>query len=170
MKKNGQLSLFETAGELEIKKDLPLFLYVDGASRGNPGPAGAGVCIMQEAEVLMVTNGFLGIKTNNQAEYLALALGLFHLRTFIHAHKKQKIIIRSDSQLLIRQMRGEYAIKNPFIKAIVPLIKQLSLGIACSFEHVPREENSIADEQANKGVDFKTPLPSTFKKVITTHE
>jgi ribonuclease HI len=171
--KKEQLSIFnqeDTLIKTETKNasmSKHFVLYIDGASRGNPGPAGAGVYIMQNKKKILNTNGFLGIKTNNQAEYLALALGLFHIQKLCSSSEQINLTIRSDSQLLIRQMNGEYAIKNPFIKALVPCISKLKLGLQTAFEHIPRELNSHADAEANKGIDEKTALPAPFKKLLT---
>lgn len=149
------------------KTASPILIYIDGASRGNPGPSGAGVWFSCNNKNLLHTNGFLGIKTNNQAEYLALALALFHLKKY--ANESERVIIRSDSLLLVKQMRGEYAIKNSFIKALAPLITILKMGSTCIFQHVPREKNSVADAEANKGIDNRTALPVEFKKLIAQY-
>ncbi len=170
--KKEQLSLFGQQDEI-IKTEPKIhatpkhfILYIDGASRGNPGPAGAGVSLMENKKKILNTSGFLGIKTNNQAEYLALALGLFHVQQLLDSSEQPKLTIRSDSQLLVRQMNGEYAIKNPFIKALIPLITKLKLGLHTVFEHIPRELNSDADTEANRGIDEKTALPTPFKKLL----
>ncbi|MBL4588232.1 ribonuclease HI family protein [Candidatus Babeliales bacterium] len=170
MKPTTQTSIFpEHQGNSTNSKTeqvAPIIIYIDGASRGNPGPSGVGVWLSSNNKDILHTNGFLGIKTNNQAEYLALALALFHLKKI--ANKEQnRVIIRSDSLLLVKQMRGEYAIKNPFIKALAPLIATLKMGFTCTFQHVPREKNSIADAEANKGIDNRAELPVEFKKLIS---
>lgn len=98
-------------------------IFVDGAARGNPGPAGAGIFITQADKELVKSGFFLGKKTNNQAEYLALALALFLLKKQIK--NPEKIIITSDSELLIKQMRGEYQVKNPILFQIKNLIHSM---------------------------------------------
>lgn len=135
-------------------------IFVDGAARGNPGPAGAGIFITQADKELVKSGFFLGKKTNNQAEYLALALALFLLKKQIK--NPEKIIITSDSELLIKQMRGEYQVKNPILFQIKNLIHSMLADCDCKFKHVIREKNKTADNLANKGIDDKKKIPTTF--------
>lgn len=151
------------------KKESGTFsLYVDGASRGNPGPSGAGICIMHNKEVIYENGFFLGKKTNNQAEYLALALGLFALEKT--AQKNQYTIstlhVISDSQLLIQQMKGIYKIKDEKLKLLKQCIDAQRNDYHCTFTHVLRAHNSKADEMANKGIDTKNPIPASFLKLL----
>ena len=127
-------------------------LFFDGCSKGNPGIAGAGavlycgeVCENNEIKTLAK---YLGHQTNNYAEYSALILGL----TMALEEGVSRLIVKGDSMLAIKQMRGEYRVKHP---NIVPLYKEackLSKKFAhCRFEHVLREHNQRADELANQG-------------------
>lgn len=173
---NRQLNLFDL-DPADTKKRSPrvvqqriLIAHIDGASRGNPGPAGAGVVIYEEQKKPLGKNAYLGTRTNNQAEYLALALALYHVRQMTDPVEPITLLIRSDSQLLVRQLLGAYKVKNPFIIAMMALIDELRIGIACRFEHVPREQNSDADAQANIAVDKKTALPAAFKQLLGRHE
>jgi ribonuclease HI len=135
-------------------------LFVDGASRGNPGPSGAGVWLTKDGQDVVRKGYFLGKVTNNQAEYTALLIGIFF------AHKKMgegdKIIISSDSQLIIRQLQGVYRVKTAHI---VPLYQQAITwltGLKYTLRHVMRDKNQVADGLANDGVDTKRPLPTGF--------
>jgi ribonuclease HI len=144
---------------------------VDGASRGNPGPSGAGIYITGPDCVLRKC-AFLGAKTNNQAEYLALALGLF----FLHEHVKKNALhnlevhIVSDSLLLIQQMRGAYKIRDAALRGLKGVIDEQLTFDAYTFTHVLRDDNVEADAQANRGVDQKVALPAPFVALLLKHE
>ncbi|MFH1461746.1 MAG: ribonuclease HI family protein [bacterium] len=161
-----QLNLFGTK-EKKIEKLNLWQVFVDGASRGNPGLAGAGVYIIHNSTDFLKKGFALGNKTNNQAEYLALALALF----FIKQEKTQnpQISITSDSELLIKQMQGFYQVKNPGLKNIKNLIDNLKQNTNCTFKHVLRENNKIADKLANEGIDKKNGIPQDFKILLENH-
>jgi ribonuclease HI len=137
------------------QRGLQLVIHIDGAARGNPGPAGIGV--MLEAGDGPLRRAFwqyIGQATNNVAEYKAL---LFALR---EARKLQPAVvtIRSDSELLVRQVQGRYRVKSPRLAALyaqaLTLIHQLS-AVNCQFsvEHIGRELNRQADALANRAID-----------------
>lgn len=135
-------------------------LFIDGASRNNPGPSGAGIYLERQG-VLVTKNGYyLGIKTNNQAEYLALLLGLFVL--IDQVQKKDKVYIVSDSQLLVRQINGIYKIKDTKLRLLYTLCKEKMNTINATIEHVLRDENVEADAMANYGIDRKIIPPQHF--------
>jgi ribonuclease HI len=143
-------------------------IFIDGASRGNPGSAGAGVCILKN-DIFVFKRGFyLGKKTNNQAEYLALALALFYLHKIIkkEAIEIRHITITSDSELMIRQMNGIYKIKNPELAQIKHFIDCTRKGFSCQFKHVLRAFNTEADAMANLGIDERKKVPLEFKKQL----
>ena len=122
-----QLLLFpdNQAGSSEQMPVLSIWkLYIDGASRNNPGPAGAGVYIVRDDLVARTAAVFLGKKTNNEAEYFALLLGLFELTTMVQ--QNDLVIIVSDSQLLVRQISGIYKVKEPRLQSLHALAKQPS--------------------------------------------
>lgn len=133
-------------------------LYADGGSRGNPGPAGAGSVVFDTAGKRVVeVSDYLGVATNNIAEYEAVLRGLTKLRdTYPDGYfADADVLIRMDSQLVIRQLKGEYKVKHP---NIVPRYLALKNLIARSFprtsyEHVPREKNTDADALANEAMD-----------------
>jgi ribonuclease HI len=126
-------------------------LWTDGGARGNPGPAGAGVMLKTAAgEVLAAEGQFLGHTTNNVAEYKALLLGLERALEL----GVKRLEVRADSELLIKQLKGEYRVKNAGLR---PLYEQ-ALALLGRFEvtrlqHVRREHNVEADRLANEGID-----------------
>jgi probable phosphoglycerate mutase len=125
--------------------------YIDGGARGNPGPAGFGVRI-EDADGLLLgeLHGGLGIATNNVAEYSALLAAL----TWAIEHGHREVQIRADSELLVKQMRGEYRVKHPGLQ---PLAARARLLVArlddVGFQHVRREQNKEADRLSNLGMD-----------------
>jgi ribonuclease HI len=125
--------------------------YIDGGARGNPGPAGYGVHIeAPDGSVLEELHGGIGIATNNVAEYNGLLAAL----RWAAANGHRKVHIRADSELLVKQMRGEYKVKHEGLK---PLFLQACALIRTigdvSFEHVRREYNKDADRLSNLGMD-----------------
>ena len=126
-------------------------LMVDGAARGNPGPAGCGAVICDEkGAVVRELSRYLGHATNNVAEYEALLMGLEALIEL----KRNKIVVQSDSQLLVRQLNGEYRVKDEKLKVLY----QRAAGLLRQFGsyrivHVRRELNKAADRLANRGID-----------------
>lgn len=125
-------------------------LYTDGASRGNPGPAGYGFWITDSTgKELSSGYGYLGETTNNVAEYEALFYGL---QTCLQ-HPIKKIQIRADSELMIKQLNGQYRVKNPNLVPLYHKIQEQLKNITWSAQHIPREQNKQADLLANQGVD-----------------
>ena len=125
--------------------------YIDGGSRGNPGPAGYGVQIVGDDGVVVAElYGSLPNATNNVAEYNGL---LAALRWAVD-HRHQQVQVRADSELLVKQMRGEYKVKHPGLQ---PLVARARLLIGqlddVTFQHVRREQNKEADRLSNLGMD-----------------
>ncbi len=143
-------------------------LFIDGASRNNPGLAGAGIYLEKDGASVVQESCFLGIKTNNQAEYLALLFGLFFLKQ--HMGPDDTVYIISDSELLVRQMLGIYKVKNPILKPFYTLALSLLKPVHYTIKHVVRAQNVKADTLANRGVDQKKPLPPAFKRMLSQHE
>lgn len=139
-------------------------LFIDGASRNNPGPAGAGVYLMKNDHPVIKQGFYLGTKTNNQAEYLALLLGLYYAER--HMSAGDFLVISSDSQLLVRQITGEYAVKHPDLKILYQLARARLSTIQFGIRHVFRHDNTIADQLANSGIDKKLPVPHDFIDLI----
>ena len=125
--------------------------YIDGGSRGNPGPAGYGVQIVGDDDAVVAElHGSLSHSTNNVAEYHGLLAALAW--AVDHGHKT--LHIRSDSELLVKQLRGEYRVKNPGLQPLYQDARALvgRLG-RVTFEHVRREYNKEADRLANLAMD-----------------
>ena len=125
--------------------------YIDGASRGNPGPAACGVAVLNSYDQPVEHVGkCLGTNTNNYAEYQGLLVALERAREL----GAKRITIRADSQLLVRQMLGQYKVKAPQLKPLAQRAQErLREFDEWHFEHVPREENSEADGLANRALD-----------------
>ena len=126
---------------------------IDGGSRGNPGPAGYGVRVAGPDGIVVAELGeAIGVATNNVAEYRGLLAAL----RYAVEHGHPDMTVRSDSLLLVCQMRGEYKVKNPGLQA---LHAEAALLVArlrrVRFEHVPREQNAHADRLANEAMDGK---------------
>jgi ribonuclease HI len=131
--------------------DKPWLLMVDGAARGNPGEAGCGAVILDaQGGVVKELSRYLGRTTNNVAEYEGLLMGLKALLELGPKH----IVVQSDSQLMVRQLNGEYRVKDEKLKALfdqaVDLLRQFA---SYRILHVRRETNKLADRLANQGVD-----------------
>ena len=126
-------------------------VWTDGAARGNPGPAGIGAILQTvSGETLARCSEYFGYATNNVAEYGALLMGL---RRALELGLR-RIEVRADSELLIKQLRGEYRVKNAKLKPMFEQAKHLLAQFECSsLRHVPRELNAEADRLANEGID-----------------
>ena len=127
-------------------------LYADGGSRGNPGPSACGYVLLDMGgEVLLRRGEYLGVTTNNQAEYQGLKLGLEHA---LHDFQAHEIRVYMDSMLVVNQMKGIFKIKNrdlwPIHNACVELSHKFQ---KISFDHVPRELNKLADAEVNNALD-----------------
>lgn len=130
---------------------MTLIVYADGGARGNPGPAGAGVVIATEdGQPLFEAGFFLGRQTNNAAEYMALIHALQRAQAF----GTQPLTIRCDTELVVRQITGVYRVKSPKLQALFEQVQMLLLRVPrWHIEHIPREQNSRADELANMAMD-----------------
>jgi ribonuclease HI len=133
---------------------MAIVAYIDGGARGNPGPAGYGVRIEDEQGTLVEEfNGYLGSATNNVAEYNGLVAALKYAQQHGHRH----VHIKSDSELLVKQMRGEYRVKNPGLQTLYQQARAIALRLdRIVFEHVRREQNKDADRLANLAMDEGT--------------
>ncbi len=126
-----------------------LDIYVDGASKGNPGPSGIGVIICQDGETIKNISCYIGNATNNAAEYTALIYGLQECLML----KAENININTDSQLMHRQINKEYKVKNTNILGLYNQATRLMSGFKnVSVNHIPRENNKGADKLAAKAV------------------
>jgi ribonuclease HI len=152
-KKSAQASLWQDQdrdwqGKLQGRT---LYLFTDGASRGNPGEAGAGIAILDDkGNEVVATGKYLGQCTNNEAEYRALLFGLAKCGEF----GKGKIKIHLDSELIVKQILGTYRVKHPNLTPLfLKTMQILSEFASYSVTHVRREKNSRADELANRAID-----------------
>lgn len=130
-----------------------LILYIDGASKGNPGSAGAGVWIANaDGKKISELSRFLGHKTNNEAEYWALLLGLREAKRLGGATLR----IFTDSELIERQIKGVYRVKDLKLKALHKAVLQdLKTFLSFEIQSIPREENKEADRLANQAIQRK---------------
>lgn len=138
-----------------------VILNVDGGSRGNPGPAGAGVVVRDAAtgSVLIHLGVFLGRATNNVAEYRGLIAGLAKARDL----GARSVKVYSDSQLLVYQMIGRYKVKHPGLAELYFEAKGLEADFdKCDYQHIPREQNSLADELANQAMNHRKGFERSF--------
>lgn len=133
-------------------------LFADGGSRGNPGPAASAAVLLEpDGEMIEEVGAYLGIATNNVAEWTALLLGL-------EAAAKRgvrRLAIRLDSELVVKQLRGEYRVKHA---ALQPLHRR-AMALLRAFEevdvrHVPRKQNVLADRLVNRVLDQEAPPPA----------
>ncbi len=132
-----------------------LIIYTDGGARGNPGPAAIGVAIYDLKNIhepIKVLSRFLGITTNNQAEYHALIVALQEASKL----KASKITCFLDSELVVRQLSGKYKVREHGLKSLVSEVLRLQNGFEqIDFKHVPREKNKLADRLVNEVLDEK---------------
>lgn len=128
-------------------------LFTDGAARGNPGPAGAGaVIISPDGHVVAKVGKYLGETTNNVAEYTGLILGLKRAK----AMGLRELDVLADSELLVKQLSGEYQVKADHLRPLHDEAKALLAGFdKIDLRHIPREENEAADEMSNRAIDLR---------------
>jgi ribonuclease HI len=128
-----------------------LVIHTDGAARGNPGPAGAGF-VVETGDGRLIQEGsiYLGERTNNQAEYEAL----LHALEAVAPDSETHLDVYSDSQLMVRQLTGEYRVKHEDLKGRhAEATIYLGRASSASVRHVPRDGNERADELANRAID-----------------
>jgi ribonuclease HI len=135
---------------------MQISIYTDGGSRGNPGISGFGVVVLNESnQVIHKISKFIGIKTNNEAEYSALLEALVWVRD--HQGEFSSVKFFADSQLLIRQINGHYKVKAANIKPLYQLALSTlaEIHLPCTFHEILREKNSLADSLANLAMDHR---------------
>jgi ribonuclease HI len=133
---------------------MTLYAYTDGAARGNPGESGIGLLLKDEkGNVIFEGSGYIGTATNNVAEYMALLTCVKKARS-LECHR---LIVYSDSELMVKQMKGEYRVKDKGLLEYFLQIKELLSQSPFTFEinHIEREKNKQADQLANIGIDTK---------------
>ncbi len=137
----------------EIKtKEGNIFIYTDGASRGNPGPAAAAFVILQNDRILYDESFYLGIRTNNQAEYQAIIKALLRAKEYTKGY----VTVHSDSELVIKQLNGDYRVKNPHLKVLRNEVFELQSKFTnVRFIHVLRQNSWIkyVDKLCNQNLN-----------------
>jgi ribonuclease HI len=133
--------------------NLSVTIHIDGGSRGNPGPAAAGVVLRDEDGIVLYQGGlFLGRATNNVAEYSGLVAGLKEAANL----GASQVRVVSDSELLVRQMKGQYRVRNEGLKPYFEQALELAAGFAkVAYQHVPREQNKEADALVNQALNTR---------------
>lgn len=144
--------LFKDVGDIQpIKIEKQIKLYADGGSRGNPGPSASGYVLMNMEDSIIFKSGvYLGVTTNNQAEYQALKYGLEEARKL----GAREVDVYMDSLLVINQMQGVFKVKNRDLWPIHEAIKEIAATFKkIKYTHVPRELNRLADAEVNEVLD-----------------
>ncbi|MDP8299582.1 MAG: ribonuclease HI family protein [Candidatus Tantalella remota] len=140
----------------KIKRVDTVRIFSDGGARGNPGPAGIGVVLLDEAGAQVEEiSKYIGIATNNVAEYLAV---LYGLQEAVY-RKAEKVVLNVDSQLVARQLKGEYKVKDQNLLKLFDLALNLFRGFEkVEIIEIPREENKDADALVNRAINLKALL------------
>jgi ribonuclease HI len=143
------------------KPEHYLIAHIDGGARGNPGPAGYGVVLEDETgkEVAELSE-FLGVRTNNFAEYSGLLAAI----AYAVAHDAEGLLVVSDSELMVKQMKGQYKVKAPELQTLHKRANEMLRPLAWfDIKHVRREQNREADKLANQAMDSGTPGGTTVR-------
>jgi ribonuclease HI len=140
-------------------------LFTDGGARGNPGPAGIGAVLRPlSADSLMPPQSlrrYIGTATNNQAEYHALLAGL----EMAAAAAVTDLKVYLDSELIVKQLRGEYKVKNADLKPLfAEVLRRTNRFSRISWHHIPREKNKSADKLVNEALDKQAGVKKKFKR------
>jgi ribonuclease HI len=156
--------LFADAAPVAASSAAPAYrANIDGGSRGNPGPAAYGVVIRDARDAVVAKlKKYIGRSTNNVAEYYALIAAL----DYAQSHGVRALRVESDSELLVRQMRGQYKVKSAELRPLFERARRMAQGLeSFRIEHVYREKNSEADALANEALDetARTNSPSPSK-------
>ncbi len=132
---------------------MELTIFTDGASRNNPGEAGAGIVMLQNGTPVARIARYLGKTTNNIAEYTAAIIALEHAVKL----GATRVKLFADSELLVKQLNGQYKVKNEGLKPLHRKVKELIAKIgSAEVQYIPRAQNKEADALANKAIDGKT--------------
>jgi ribonuclease HI len=136
-----------------------ILVHTDGGARGNPGPAALGVTLEGEPIGVKGYGEYLGVKTNNEAEYEAVVYALKKIKQLIGRAvvKKTRVEVHADSELVVKQLNGEYKIENEKLQPLWLKIWNEKLEFASvTFRHIPREQNAAADKFVNEALDAAT--------------
>ena len=146
----------------------PVIVHIDGASHGNPGPAGIGVVFTgADGRLILELSKSLGETTNNVAEYLALLYALQEAQ----ARGLARLHVRTDSDLLAKQLHGEYRVRDATLRLFHDFIRHVLRAFAqCTISHVPREQNTAADRLATAAVEGRFAASVTTREVTAPKE
>lgn len=152
---NSALDKVRLQSSQQADRQSSLKVYTDGGARGNPGPGGCGAVIADDQDqIIHEAHRFLGNCTNNQAEYQGLLLALQEVLTHFPTDALE---IRSDSELMVKQLNGQYKVKNPELQTLykeaISLLKKIP---KVQIMHIPRHKNKRADELSNLAMDEGT--------------
>lgn len=152
--------LFDEPGPLLSSHASHHTANIDGAARGNPGPASYGVVVRDPAGTVVARlKKYIGLMTNNVAEYYGLIAAL----DYSQAHGIRALRIESDSELMVKQMRGQYKVKSADLKPLFERARKMSQGLASfAIAHVYRAQNREADTLANEALDETAPTGERF--------
>ncbi len=130
-------------------------INTDGGSRGNPGKAAAAFVLHDEnGQIIAREGGYIGVATNNDAEYAAVKEAFKYLSTNFSQDIPLEIELRADSQLVVNQLAGKFKIKNPRLKIVVDEIKNVEMKLGhVVYTYIPREQNKEADALVNEILD-----------------
>jgi len=133
-------------------------LFADGGSRGNPGPAASGAVLLDpNGDLLEEIGAYLGVATNNVAEWTALVLGLEAAQRL----GIKRLAVRLDSELVVKQIRGEYRVKHAGLQPLYMRARRLLVAFAeIDIRHIPRKQNALADRLVNVVLDQEAPAPA----------
>ncbi|MFM6977766.1 MAG: bifunctional RNase H/acid phosphatase [Micrococcales bacterium] len=139
-----------------------LIIEADGGSRGNPGTAGSGAVVIDAStgQVIREIARYIGVATNNVAEYVALIAGL---QAVIEINADAEVLVRMDSKLVIEQMSGGWKIKHPDMIALGAQVQDLASQLSVKWQWIPREQNTLADALANRAMDELADYDSGFE-------
>jgi ribonuclease HI len=163
---NREGGLFADAAPEPHAANTPKAAYranIDGGSRGNPGPASYGVVIRDpRGQIVAKLKKYIGRSTNNVAEYY----GLIAVLDYAQQHGIRALHVQSDSELLVRQMRGEYKVKSPELRPLFERARKMAQAFdSFKIEHVYREQNAEADALANEALDETSGRPAATPKL-----
>jgi len=145
---------------------MVLIIFTDGASLGNPGPMGIGVVIYRDHKKIKEISEYIGEGTNNVAEYTAVIRAL----EFAKKQGEKNVHIMSDSQLIVRQLSGQYKVTDAKLKPLKRKADSLIEGMEVKFEHIPREKNEEADELSKEAAEKGKKKGGVQKKLIVFSE
>jgi ribonuclease HI len=136
-------------------KDLGIIVHTDGGARGNPGPSACGFVVEDGGAIIFRGSKYLGINTNNYAEYSAFVIAMEWLNSNKEKLSKKDIHFFSDSELVVKQLSGLYKVKNEKLKVLNTRVQELSknLGLKIFYKNILRDKNKDADELVNNELD-----------------